>query len=318
MKKVKIFLIILSFMIFTQNVFADSNTVAEAVSLRSEISRLERISLNAPGKERFDAFIALAHLHQLAGTPENALKCLEGALALEPNDGQAILEYGRLLISLGEYEKAAVAMLAFFGADRQDRELLLQGRYLGALLEAFRSGNTQGLAALAAEKDFSDYRSTIYFILWKLNELPSYQNLLTGEFPQSPEAQIAGGKAISAITPLWLLFPGRESISLSTPVSPAPPVPVTPAAPVAAAPAGQAAPGTSAPVMNMLQAGLFGQEDNAKALAERLRKAGFVPELFQRRVNNIDYWAVGVPAGSDTSAMINKLKSAGFEAFPIK
>jgi hypothetical protein len=300
---------------FSFSIFAQS-----AVPLASELSRLEKLSTGASTRERYDAYMSLVQLHRLSGNHEAALNACEGALALFPRDGNALLEQARLLISLGEYERA-VAAAAELSRPEQEKEFYLAGRYLGAQAEAFLSGNMLALAALAADPDFSGYLGAIYYTIWRLSDLSSYRNLLTLELPQSPEAGIAGGKVIPAATPLWLLFPGRESIAFNeaVPVAQAPvPQPPVLQAPVPQTPASQP-PGSQAPVSYtpVLQTGLFSRPENAQAQAETLKKAGFTAEVFPRQVNGTSYWAVGVPYGSDMSSMIKNLKDAGFEAFPI-
>jgi hypothetical protein len=296
-----------------------------AVPLASELSRLEKLIPGASTRERYDAYISLAQLHRLSGDHEAALKAYEGALALFPQDGNALLEQARLLISLGEYEKATAAA-AELSRPEQEKEFYLAGRYLGAQAEAFLSGNILALAALVADPDFSAYLGAIYYTIWRLSDLSSYKNLLTLELPQSPEAGIAGGKVIPAITPLWLLFFGRESIAFNEASAPQAPTPVTPVAQAPIPPPSQApqppvleAPVSQAPVSHtpVLQTGLFSRPENAQAHAETLKKAGFTAEIFPRQVNGVSYWAVGVPYGSDMSSMIRNLKDAGFEAFPI-
>ncbi|MCL2233834.1 MAG: SPOR domain-containing protein [Treponema sp.] len=266
-----------------------------AVSLASELFRLETLASGAAvnaavptAQERHSAFLALARLHRLSGNREAALRAYEGALALFPDDGQTLLEQGRFLISVGEHERAAIALSALLGRERE-RQLMLQGRYLNAQLQAFRFGSTAYLAALAGDPDFAGYRSGIYYTLWRLTGNAAYRNRLVTNFPQSPEARIAAGTVQFAATPLWLLFPGRDSIVLSEPS--------------AAPPSGR-----------FLQAGLFSREANATGFAEQLRRAGFEPQIVRR---GSDRWAVGVNGGSDTNGMIRRLRQAGFEAFPI-
>jgi len=305
-----------------------------AVSLASGISRLERIAVNANGspKERYDAYLSLSRLYQLCGDTEAALKACDGALAIFPSDGRSLLEQGRLLISLGQYEKAAASLNALF-IRSQDRELLLQGRYLGALLEAFKYNSALPLAAIADDPDFIAYRSGIYYTLWKLTALSYWQNRLAAEFPQSPEAKIVtsaasgspAGSANTSVqaapTPLWLLFPGRDSVVVSSPSpsaippSPAPPVSPIPAAPQAVSQSTETLP---AGQVTFLQAGIFGREENAKALAERLKNSGFDSQISKRQANNSDLWAVLVSGGADLNATIKKLKDAGFESFPVR
>ena len=279
----------------------------EALSLSAEISRLERASLSQNSQERFQAFLSLARLQRLAGDSEAALRAYDGALALSPSDGQTLLEQGRLLMSLGEHERAALAFSSLLAVSR-DRELLIQGSYLAAQLDAFRSGNTHALAALADNNDFISHRSGIYYTLWKLSDDTRWKNRLVAEFPQSPEARIALSGAELQMTPLWIFFPGRESLSIAGPVTQAPP-----AAPPQPAPP----PSASGPAV-FLQTGLYSREANALARAEQLSRAGFQPQIIQRRVNNADHWAVGVQSGSDMNALIRQLREAGFEAFPVR
>jgi cell division septation protein DedD len=85
---------------------------------------------------------------------------------------------------------------------------------------------------------------------------------------------------------------------------------------VAAVPA-QAAENAAPAGTVTLQTGLFGREENARAMADRLSKAGFAPAVSRRTVNGSAYFAVGVDAGSDINAMILRLKDSGFEAFPV-
>jgi len=132
--------------------------------------------------------------------------------------------------------------------------------------------------------------------------------------PQSPEAGIAGGKVLPSASPLWLLFPGRESISPNQ-AAPAAPAAQTPVPQITAAP-----PSVSqmpATHTSLLQTGLFSRQENAQTQADNLKKAGFAPEVFPRQVNGANYWAVGVPYGNDMSSMIRRLKDAGFDSFPI-
>ena len=322
-KKRKPLFFILLFSFFTFH-FSFSIFAQSAVPLAMELSRLEMLSTGAPLPERYSAYMTLARLHRLSGNPEAAVKACEGALALFPRDGEALLEQARLLISLGEHEKASAVAVGLLRPE-QEKGYFLAGRYLEAQAEAFHSGDVQALAALANEPEFSEYRSVAYYMLWRLTDLPSWKSLLATELPQSPEAGIAGGKVLPAATPLWLLFPGRENITLSQnqPVSTAPVVPAVVQAPVPQTPAmppsvpQPSVPQTTIPRSSVLQIGLFSFVENAQAEAENLIGAGFAPEIFQRQVNGAYYWSVCVPYGNDMGSMIRKLKDAGFESFPI-
>jgi len=278
------------------------------VSLASEIIRLENLGSNSPSsQERHSAFLALARLFQLSGNNEAALKAWESALQINSSDGRSLLEKGRLLISLGEYEKALEPLMAILSGN-YSKPLILEARFLIAQLEAFRSGNIRPLAALTDESDFSEYRPLIYYTLWRIDQNSVWKTILTKDFPSSPEAKIAAGTsgasgaALQAPTPLWILFPGREGIGLTSSTQVALP------AAVAQSPA---ASGT------VLQTGLFSREENARTLSERLNKAGFQSIVQTKSQNSNTYWAVYVPYSSDMNAMIKRLKDAGFESFPV-
>ena len=302
-KTLFLFIFFLSF----SHVFGQSDP---SVSLASVISGLEKITLGSASRERYNAFFDLLRLQLLSGDTESAFKTCESALVIFPDDGRLLLEQARLLLSQGEYEKAAAVINTLLKNDK-DRELFNQGRYLAAQLVAFRSGDTQALAALAEDPDFAGYRSGIYYTLWKLTDLPSWKTRLTAEFPRSPEAIIAGSDSAMALasTPLWLLYPGRNSIVLGAPT--VLPAVQSSAAQTSAAPSAQEQPPA------FLQTGLFGREENARAMGENLKKAGFEPRITRRSVNGNEYWAVSVGAGRDMNATIMKLKDAGFEAFPV-
>ena len=345
-----VFFLFAPFLLFAQNEVSKSSP-QNSVSLASEISRLEKLGTAAPSsQERYNAFLGLVRLHQLSGNPEAAVRSCERALAAFPGDGRFLLQQARFLISLGEYEKASAAINALLSREREpvaetpqsaassvrgslpEKELLIQGQYLSAQLEAFRSNNTRQLAGMVTDPDFAAYLGGIYYTLWKLTGLSSWKTRLAAEFPQSPEAKIANAAAgvNSAPTPLWLLFPGRDSIVLSgvesrgvnaTPAAPAastsPTSPVSPSSPAVRPPQTAAAAEPAAP-STVLQIGLFSREENARAMADRITKSGFAPQISRRQVNGNNFWAVSVPPGTDMNVTIKKLKDAGFDSFPVK
>jgi hypothetical protein len=182
------------------------------------------------------------------------------------------------------------------------QETRLQARFLAAQLEALRSGgtNTSGLVSLLADGAFAAYTARIYFTLWKLTGRESWLNALSGEFPHSPEAVAAGSGGRT--TAMWLLFPGREGL--------------WPGEPTAAGP-GPTGTVTETVAGTVLQAGLFSREENARALLEKLRGAGFsAGSLRQDRSGGL-YTLVYVLPGPDINASIRELKTAGFESFPL-
>jgi hypothetical protein len=258
----------------------------------------------------------LARLQQLAGNLEGAARAWTDAARAEPGrpDAGALTEGARAYLALGEYGQARLNLGAVLGG-APDRENLLRARCLSAQLDAFEGGRLEGLLGLLEDSGFREYRPVIWYTLWRISGDEGYRARLLAESPGSPEARIAAGDATVGLVPqaLWFLFPGRESLAAGPPAALAPPPG-----------GGSLLPPLTTEITELtgepaaaLQAGLFSREENAQALARRLRAAGFSPSLSLRRVSAADYWSVLVPAGADMQQTILHLKDAGFEAFPL-
>ena len=304
---------------------AFSHVFAQNVAMSTEIFRLEQ-PFTGPAGERFSRFMDLSRIYYLSGNVELALRALERALAVFPNDELANIQQTRFLIALGEYERATVVVNRLMNMNLTG-DMLRQTHLLDAQLKAFHLSDFRSLAALASDNNYSANRSAIYYTLWQLQGDTSWRNRLNMEYRQSPEARIlsssiADSSINPAPTPHWLLFPGRQSIGQSPGsqriANPAPaPAPIRVAPAPAAEPRPSASAASSPNTGPMLQAGLFGSEDNARNLADRIRRAGFPADVTRRLVNGNNFWAVLVPGGSDSNATIRRLRDAGFESFPI-
>jgi tetratricopeptide (TPR) repeat protein len=307
------------FIILFMGVFAQLG--AQSVYLAPEIERLERLAGNPT--QRQEALYQLARLYQLSGNREKAFETWNTAINAQSGmrDDNAWLEAIKLLISMGEYERAGAELRALISSAR-DGSILESALYLNAQIEVFGNGNPNALSALADNPGYVGVLSRIYYTLWKASDDAAWKNRLLGSYPRSPEAEIArdGNGVIAAITPQWLFFAPRDSLGQVAPAvaagQEAPLAATLPTPTVAAAPT---PPATSTPADNsvMLQTGLFSREDNAKALAQRLINAGFNSVITTRRVNGVEYWAVNVPAGQNVNRTIAELKSAGFDSFPV-
>jgi|GEM_PF-1737713 len=310
-EKYRAFGLFLIFVFSSASVYASS----PSVSLSAEIFRLQTIASGSSANshsalERHNAFMSLARLHRLSGNAQGTLAAFEGALSLFPADGRTLLEYGRFLVSVGEYERAAASVAAFMQTNPA-RDSLIEGWHLAAEIEAFGFGNLHHLSVLAAEGEFAHLHSGILYTLWRLSGSDAYRARLVSSFPQSPEALIAAGQVSFAATPLWILFPGRDSIALA---------PQAASPPIAASPPQAVSTPTASPSISgrFLQAGLFSQEVNARTFAEQLTRAGFNSHVITRNINGRNHWAVGVGGGNDENAMLRSLQAAGFQAFPVQ
>ena len=276
------------------------------ISLDAEIRGIEE-NIKKQGilaAERHESLVSLARLRQLSGDIEGAAKnWLEAAAAIPGTvDDSALLSCAYCLAAMGEWDRAAAALEPLLAKSAQ-------ARFLDASIKVLKSGNASALYAIADNPEFSLMKSQIIFMLWKTSrgdDAVKWRSQLLAEFPQSPEGRLAASAASSAITvkpsPFWLFMGGLDSLPLieskTVTLSPAP------------------APASAASQMESvkLQTGVFSRQPNADAQMENLKKAGFSPLLEQRG----EMWAVIVPAGADTNAVIRELKAAGFDSFPVR
>jgi hypothetical protein len=331
--------VLLSFLLFAPALYGQSGG-SQGLSLGAEMRNLEKLleKTDLSPERRRETLLNMARLQELSGNIEGAAESWFNAAAADrAGQDEPLLRSGACYAAMGEWEKAlALARTVFLNS--QNRQSLIRARLLEAQIRAFSSLGDSGvplagaeaggpLGALLEEEGFEAYRPSIYYTLWKLSGAGDWKDRLISEYPRSPEGRIAaaesGKPAVSAApTPLWLLFPGRGGASPEkdlaartagngqSPGETAAAVPAK-AAPATGASAGQPAPGTA------LQAGLFSREANALELAERLRKAGFSPQIGQRTVNGREYYAVTLSPGGDINKTIRELGSAGFDSFPV-
>jgi hypothetical protein len=301
------------------------------VLLAGEIEAIGRIiqtpDVSAAGQR--EALTRLARLLTLSGNLEGAADAWFRAAAAEPGsrDDMSLLEGIRCLIAMGQLETAEeqVRTILLTGSGQ---EAQLEARYLGSHIQAFQTGNGAVLATFLQSDEYADRRPSLLYSLWRVTGEAAWKNRLETEYPSSPEARIVRGlpseQVSGAPTAMWILLPGRDGVVLEEPVTGgAPAVPAQGTAPqvTAVQPAQPDTPPafvSPAPApRGMLQTGLFSREENAQAMAARLKNADFAALVTRRRVNGAEYWAVGVPPDENMNETILKLKNAGFESFPV-
>jgi tetratricopeptide (TPR) repeat protein len=310
-----LFLLLPSGGVYIYGQSASGGSALAATEIQSLEKKLTDRGISAA--ERHGALIRLARLFRLSGDLESAARFWTEAAFVEPDnrDDRALLEAARCSAAIGELDKAEAGVQRVLLTGR-DPGIIRHARYLAAQIKTFRSGDISALAALVEEPGYSEYKAALYYTQWKISGDSRYKSRLLAEYPESPEARIAGsgGGAVSAVPQaLWFLFPGRDAVTLAPPAAgESPRVSLSPAD---QNPQVRETTGGTAPVV--LQTGLFRREENARALAERHKRAGFQADITRRRVKGTDYWVVTVPAGNDMGRTLIQLKDAGFESFPV-
>lgn len=255
--------------------------------------------------KRHDTYTRLAELLQLSGDIEGAAEAWKNAAYAVPEklDDRALAEAAVCYVSMGNWEDAASIVKTLIQTVRDNAGILRRAVYLNAQIEAFDSGNFDGLYGLSVDPAYLPFRPAIYYTLWRAGGKSEYMSKLIDEFPDSPEAcaVTAGASKFVSVTPsaYWLLFPGRDEASaVIAPPAKAESPPPRPA--------------------RALQAGLYRERKNAVLQAARLKDAGYDADIKRRSVNGADYWTVfvSIPNEDDIKNAMSGLKKLGFDTFP--
>ena len=224
-KKHFVFFTILAFfaIIFSRQPLFAQNGIRVTV----EIQNIEKslAAKNITPAERHASLVRLARLRQLSGDIEGAAKnWLEAAVAIPGKvDDDALLSCAYCLAAMGEWERAAAAVKPLLNKSQR-------ARFLDVSMNAWKTGDTLSLAALAQDSEYSAMKSEIYFMLWKIQgggaanaggvnagiTGEDWKQRLLVEFPQSPEARLAASENSSLAvkpSPFWLFLSGRETIA---------------------------------------------------------------------------------------------------------
>ncbi|MHC6204214.1 SPOR domain-containing protein [Breznakiellaceae bacterium SP9] len=288
---------------------------ASSVVLAAEVQNIEkRLSAgHLSAAEKHTALIRLGKLLSLSNNIEKAVETWTEAAFADPRkrDDFALLEATAANISLGEYEKAedGIKTVLLSGA-KAAPEALLKARYLGALLEAFFRANARPLIVLASDAQFAEYVPQILYVLWKLSGDTAYKQQLLTKYPKSPEAGIAGERPhiSAALSPMWLLFPGRSSETHLTRL---------PQMQTRIQPQTSTQQQTQDPLSGIvLQTGIFSNAQNAWVLEQKLKSLGFNAQVFPRMINGRELWMTAVLT-ENVNETIKALRDQGFDSFPL-
>lgn len=157
-------------------------------------------------------------------------------------------------------------------------------------------------------------RSSLYLTLWYLTGNAEWSAKLQKEYPESAETAVVIGKAKLLPTPFWFFIPRTELAQAAV---------ADKTAAVGNSGTGQnsaketAASRVESHVIVKQQVGFFRNKENAENLVARLAEAGFKSNITQeKRASGTSYFVVTVPEDAQKSMGL-KLKTAGFECYPV-
>lgn len=170
------------------------------------------------------------------------------------------------------------------------------------------------LKAYADIPSMKSVNPSVLLTLWYVTGEADFGNRLVKKYPESAEAGIVTGKVQVMPSPFWYFVP-RRKISLTQPSAEEKTVPATENGDGTQGEAAVKADFSENPVKQQL--GLFRDKSNAEEFVRRLNEKNFKGYIQEEtRSSGTTYYIVLVDENEDGSMGL-KLKSAGFECYPV-
>ena len=190
----------------------------EPFSFQTETARLLALIADpkSGSQQRHDLLVELAGLLRLAGDNEGAAAAWKEAAQAVPGerDDRALLEMTVCLMAIGEWEEAAQAARLVLLTSRNAPGIMLRAKYLTAQIEAFTRGDTVALEIYLDDPDYASLKPAIYYTLYIITRDEAYKSRLVAEYPAGPETRLLTDDTTPFPGAMWLLYPGRESITI--------------------------------------------------------------------------------------------------------
>ncbi|MGN0730249.1 SPOR domain-containing protein [Treponema sp.] len=177
------------------------------------------------------------------------------------------------------------------------------------------SDSLELLKAYSSMQSMKSVRSQVLFTLWHLTSEQVYADELEKNFPATPEASIANGKAQIMRVPFWYFIPKKNSVAESSvprEINPPDSAAKTDSLPQKEISVEKKRPGAKQ------QLGLFKKKENADDCVRNAREKGFDAYCYtETRASGTTYFIVAVDE-NDSMTMGQKLKNAGIDCYTIK
>ena len=319
-KSYKIFIGLLVFSIFSSlaPLFAEGKSALqlkqEALNQESIQDSIEYVKSNLPNcstkADTRSLLTFLASLQEQLGLYTDASYSYAKAAGIAAKDAegmekvsseQLVIRAVRCALNSGDWERAETYLNSAVRSST-DKEILAYVNLYGVWASLCKVQSVEEakdpIALLNAYVDMDSMlpvKSQLLFTLWYVTGKNEYASSLQRDFPNGPETSIVQGKSKMASVPFWYFLPrvSHDSAAFSEKKA------------------------TSAVTAKKLQVGFFGVKANADELIEKLSKKGFSSYIrSEKRSSGKTYYAVLV---DDTDgSMEKKLKSAGFDCYPVK
>lgn len=176
------------------------------------------------------------------------------------------------------------------------------------------------LKAYSGMPEMKSVRTSVLFTLWYINDDADASKILKAEYPKSAEAQVVSGFSQLMPTPFWF-FVERRGNALTHAADNKIPEASKKTSNIEVAKVKSEEPKSSSDSsdekIKRQQVGLFGKKENAEALVSRLNEKGFTAKIEEeKRPSGNIYFIVTVEENSEGNMGL-KLKTAGFDCYPI-
>lgn len=176
------------------------------------------------------------------------------------------------------------------------------------------------LKAYSGMPEMKSVRASVLFTLWYINDDADASKILRNEYPKSAETQIVTGQSQLMPTPFWF-FVERKGSALTHAADNKAPDANQKTSNIEVAKVKSEEQKSSADKsdekIKRQQVGLFGKKENAESLVERLKEKGFKANIEEeKRPSGNIYFIVTVDENTEGNMGL-KLKTAGFDCYPI-
>ena len=319
--------------VFAQPKSLSAKSVIDAAAKKSSLDEsIAYLKKNAPSvtvnaeKRAVYAFLAaiLEQQGQYAEAQKNYVQAasLQGSadsvVAGVPNKNseQLVIDAVRCSLSAGDYASAESYLNS---AVRNTKDETIKAyvklyEQWGALCKAKNESETKESIALlktyATLDSMKAVRPSVLLTLWHLTGEAQFAEKLKKLYPKSMEAAIVKGEVQTLPTPFWYFVPRNgvdlpeiahfDSDSLASVVA-----------------SEQKSSSSKSEKVVKQQLGLFREEANAKALAQRVAEKGFKAEIATEvRPSGTKYFLVVVSENA-AGTIGDELRTAGFECYPV-